>query len=185
MALRTCSKCSIEKPVSDFAKCRGYADGYYRQCKQCRGELTTAWSKKNKDHHALLIKQWSLENIERRREIRRNWARKHRLQRTVEERLRDNMRQKVWEQLKGVKNRRSTFAILGYDLSQLKIHLESKFQQGMTWDNYGQWHIDHIRPLASFQIIGECDLRECWALSNLQPLWASDNLKKRDLWTKS
>jgi hypothetical protein len=50
----------------------------------------------------------------------------------------------------------------------------------MTWKNYGKWHIDHIRPISSFKITGiDCeDFKKCWSLSNLQPLWAFDNLSK-------
>lgn len=73
-----------------------------------------------------------------------------------------------------------TFILLGYSTKELLEHLESKFLDGMTWDNYGKWHVDHIRPDSSFQYKStyDKDFKECWALSNLQPLWAKDNLKK-------
>jgi len=59
-------------------------------------------------------------------------------------------------------------------------HLESKFLPGMTWNNRGDWHIDHVRPLASFSFeTAQCpDFKAAWSLSNLQPLWALDNIRK-------
>lgn len=70
--------------------------------------------------------------------------------------------------------------IVGYTTSDLVQHLEKKFLVGMEWGNYGtHWHVDHIKPVASFDINGVGDqLLSCWALSNLQPLWATDNMRK-------
>ena len=69
-----------------------------------------------------------------------------------------------------------------YTLKDLKEHLESKFIDGMSWKNHGRfgWHIDHIRPIDSFNITDyDCnDFKECWSLNNLQPLWAKENLEK-------
>ena len=48
----------------------------------------------------------------------------------------------------------------------------------MTWDNYGEWHVDHIRPISNFTLIDDPEFKECWALSNLQPLWSIDNFSK-------
>ena len=59
-------------------------------------------------------------------------------------------------------------------------HLEKQFVDGMSWDNYGKWHIDHLVPRIMFQFTDNTDLdfQRCWALSNLQPLWKTDNLHK-------
>ena len=69
---------------------------------------------------------------------------------------------------------------LGYSVDELKQHIESKFLDGMSWDNYGEWHIDHVIPIAAFNYssIEDFDFKRCWALKNLQPLWANDNLRK-------
>jgi len=74
--------------------------------------------------------------------------------------------------------------IVGYTLDDLKERLESQFKQGMSWDNYGKWHIDHIRPVASFKFesFEDEDFKLCWSLNNLQPLWAKDNVRKADKW---
>lgn len=67
-------------------------------------------------------------------------------------------------------------------LEQLKQHLESKFRTGMTWDNWtiDGWHIDHIKPLASFDLTDRKQLFEACNYTNLQPLWAIDNILKSD-----
>lgn len=73
---------------------------------------------------------------------------------------------------------------MGYSLAELKLHLETKFQSDMNWDNYGKWHIDHIKPVSSFLINGidSEGFKECWSLENLQPLWAQENLQKGNKW---
>jgi hypothetical protein len=71
---------------------------------------------------------------------------------------------------------------LGYSIADLKTYLESKFQPGMSWDNYGYrgWHIDHIRPLKSFNLLDPEQFMQACHYTNLQPLWWFDNLSKSD-----
>ena len=88
--------------------------------------------------------------------------------------------------LKDGKGGRSWEALVGFTVVDLMAHLERQFLPGMSWGNRGEWHIDHIRPLCSFEFLTpECpQFREAWALSNLRPLWAADNIRKggrRDL----
>lgn len=73
-----------------------------------------------------------------------------------------------------------THKLLGYTVDDLKKHLESKFLEGMLWNNYGDWVVDHIKPIAQFAKEGISDSKTINALSNLQPLWAKDNMKKHD-----
>lgn len=78
----------------------------------------------------------------------------------------------------------TTFELLPYTKEELIQHLESQFTDGMSWDNMSEWHIDHIRPVASFNFdsVEHPDFKKCWALNNLQPLWAADNIRKGDKW---
>ena len=62
----------------------------------------------------------------------------------------------------------------------LKKHLENQFVEGMSWDNYGEWQIDHIVPCASFDLSDPNQQRICFNFRNLQPLWAKDNQRKQD-----
>jgi hypothetical protein len=86
----------------------------------------------------------------------------------------------------GVKKNNRTFSLLGYTKYELKAHLESQFTEGMSWDNMHLWHIDHIRPVASFDFdsTDHPEFKECWALKNLQPLWAKDNMSKAAKWNE-
>lgn len=95
--------------------------------------------------------------------------------------LKQRMRSALYKALGRGKLGRRTEELLGYTLAQLAEHLERQFKPGMTWENRGRWHIDHIRPLASFEITGPDDVafKEAWALTNLRPIWAKDNLSKR------
>jgi hypothetical protein len=76
----------------------------------------------------------------------------------------------------GTEKESTTIEILGYSPMDLKKNIESKFIDGMTWDNYGEWHIDHIKPISSFNKNEEPKIVN--SLDNLQPLWAFDNLSK-------
>lgn len=74
----------------------------------------------------------------------------------------------------------STFELLGCTLEELYAHIEAQFLPGMSWGNYGHdtWHIDHIKPCASFDLTDPEQQRVCFHYTNLQPLWAIDNIRK-------
>lgn len=80
----------------------------------------------------------------------------------------------------GIHKDNQTFNYVGCSKEELKIYIESKFIKGMSWDNYGRtgWHIDHIKPLCSFDLMKEEELHKACHYTNLQPLWAKDNLMK-------
>jgi len=90
------------------------------------------------------------------------------------------MRARVWGYLKQGKAGISWEALVGYTVDDLRAHLEELFADGMTWETFGLfgWHIDHIRPVVSFDLTDPEQLRACWALGNLRPLWAVDNWRK-------
>lgn len=69
---------------------------------------------------------------------------------------------------------------IGCSTKELKEHMEAKFQPNMSWDNYGEWHIDHIKPCSSFNLADPNEQKLCFHYTNLQPLWAEDNLIKAD-----
>ena len=68
--------------------------------------------------------------------------------------------------------------LIGCSTSELMIHLESKFKEGMTWENHGEWHIDHIKAIAKFNLLNDDEQKKCFHWSNLQPLWAEENIVK-------
>lgn len=99
-------------------------------------------------------------------------------------RLRNALRSRVRHALnsakygKGAVKSGRTFDLLGCNALQLRAHLQSMFAAGMTWENHGKWHIDHIMPCASFDLAQASEQATCFHYTNLQPLWAADNLKK-------
>ena len=95
-------------------------------------------------------------------------------------RLAHLLRNRLRHALKGTVKSARTLELLGCSIEHLVKHLESKFQPGMSWENQGEWHVDHIRPLASFDLSDPHQQREACHWTNLQPLWASDNIRKGD-----
>lgn len=82
--------------------------------------------------------------------------------------------------LKGNTKAAKTMELVGCSIEFLRGYIEAKFEIGMTWENTGEWHLDHIIPCAIFDLSDPVQQRECFNFSNLQPLWAKDNFKKSD-----
>ena len=88
------------------------------------------------------------------------------------------LRTRIVDVLRGHSKSDTTINILGCTIEELWIHLESKFTEGMTRENHGKWHVDHIMPCASFDLTDPEQQKKCFHYTNLQPLWALDNIKK-------
>lgn len=82
--------------------------------------------------------------------------------------------------LKGEVKSANSLNLIGCSLDELKVHLEQQFKPGMTWNNQGEWHIDHIIPCSRFDLSNPIHQRICFNYRNLQPLWARNNYKKSD-----
>ena len=133
--------------------------------------------KKRKEYRKIYNQR---EKIKKRRRVREKEERKCPLVRighSVSASMRGSLKAKNLS-----KNKRHWEDIVGYTVQELKEHLEKLFQQGMNWNNYGEWHIDHIIPQSFFKYnsINDVEFKYCWSLHNLQPLWAEDNLIKAD-----
>lgn len=128
-------------------------------------ERLKAYKDKAREHG----RKWRLKNAEKIRAY----------DRTPQMVIRRRVRSRIRHALKngGVKLN-STIEALGCSIPELKAHLESQFLPGMTWENRGEWQIDHIRPCASFNLLDPEQYRCCLHFSNLQPLWAADNRSK-------
>lgn len=130
------------------------------------------YQEENKER--LAAKRKSPEAKARRREYEKRYF-------TTPRRILDrNMSAIIRAKLAGRKAGRSWEQLVGYTLDQLIAHLERQFLPGMTWANRRLWHVDHIIPQSSFRYEGpeDAEFRACWALTNLRPIWAQDNLKK-------
>lgn len=113
---------------------------------------------------------------ERRNAYKRKWTKEKR-DRSPSFKIEGAIRARLAHAVKGT-NASKSIKSLPYTTEELMSHLESLFTEGMTWDNYGKWHIDHIKPCSLFDHSDRQQMIECWSLSNLQPLWAIDNLSK-------
>ncbi|WOB24759.1 MULTISPECIES: hypothetical protein [Xanthomonas] len=111
------------------------------------------------------------------RRQRINAARRKYLASSPSNRIANAVRARLWAALKG-RTDGALFSRLSYSADELVAHLENQFLPGMSWDNYGAWHVDHIQPCAAFDQQNPQQFASCWALSNLRPLWAADNIKK-------
>jgi hypothetical protein len=78
----------------------------------------------------------------------------------------------------GGRKNAATFDLVGCTVQELMAHLERQFAVGMSWENMGEWHIDHVRPCASFDLTDLEQQKDCFHWSNLQPLWAEENIRK-------
>lgn len=144
-------------------------------------EKMRLWYQNNKEHRKEYLKEYRTKNIDKIRETKRNYER-HKKATDPLYKLISNFRTAIYTVLKenNLQKYRHYFEVLGYSPEQLIEHLEKQFNDEMTWDNYGEWHVDHIKPISSFNIIeiGDDEFMECWSLENLQPLWGLENIKK-------
>jgi hypothetical protein len=83
------------------------------------------------------------------------------------------------------KTSNSKLDMLDFSIEELKNHLSNMFENGMTFDNYGEWHIDHIIPCSWFDLSDEYQFKQCWRLENLKPMWASQNCSKMNRYSEN
>jgi hypothetical protein len=151
------------------------------ETKKRKSENHKNWSEKNKEYLTEYHKKWRTENVDKWRKTKRDYER-NRKARDPLYKLINNFRTAIYQVLKenNINKNGHYFEILKYTPEDLISHLETKFTNGMTWDNYGEWHVDHIKPISSYIIleIGDDEFMNCWSLSNLQPLWGKENISK-------
>lgn len=163
---KKCTKCKLELHISNFYT-KGN-QGYHSQCKNCE-----KIAKSNYDR-TLSNRRYYLKNKDKyKKSYKKSLLSDNQL---IAQRLRCRLR----NTLKGKIKSKPTLDLLGCSLDEFKKYFSSKFAEDMTWDDFinGDIHIDHIKPCALFDLSLEEDQKACFHYSNLQPLWAKDNLKK-------
>jgi hypothetical protein len=101
-------------------------------------------------------------------------------------RLRKTVMNRIWSAMKSQRvNGVGSFSLVGCPVGFLRSYIEGKFERGMTWENYGEWHVDHIRPCASFDLSDKEQVLQCFNWRNLQPMWASENISKGSNYAKT
>lgn len=247
---KTCTKCGVTKPVSEFTKSKEKLDGYRSECNECKMVVCSAWASNNRerlrelatkrrqnpesrakilagkkraidkareliphneravllfDSHVrqynrmLVLDALHAAHVDRYFEFKKNERVLHdahvkalrsnpsanfRFRYRTEPTFVLYHRIKTWmhQHIKEKRDSRKWAHILGYTPEQLRIHLEKQFTKGMSWENKGAWEIDHLLPVASFEINGFDDpnFHACYGLHNLRPIWKKENRDKRD-----
>lgn len=139
--------------------------------------------KKNRETIIKRVKKYrnnNLEKVAKRKKLYYYKVTKVRLRNEPNLRIKFTLRKRVWEAIKrGHTTKGSqTLELLGCSIEQIRQHLENQFINGMSWNNYGKWHIDHIKPIMMFDLTKLEEQKLAFNYRNLQPLWAIENLKK-------
>ena len=144
-------------------------------------EYSKNWYEQNKEHRKEYLKEYRDKNKDKIREVKRNYE-KTRKHNDPLYKLIANFRTAIYTVLKenNLNKYGHYFEILQYSPEDLVKHLEKQFEDGMTWKNYGEWHVDHILPITYFNLkeVGDEEFLKCWGLDNLQPMWGDENIKK-------
>lgn len=139
------------------------------------------WYEQNKEHRKEYLKEYREKNVDKIRKIKRDYER-NRKHNDPLYKLVANFRTAIYTVLKenNMDKYGHYFDILRYSPEELVVHLENQFTDGMEWENYGEWHVDHRIPITSFnfQEIGDNEFLRCWGLDNLQPMWGIENIIK-------
>lgn len=163
-----CSTCREWKILSVFGKSNITSNGHDSRCRLCNNERLRR-ERKSPEYRAKRNRSHN-EYVKRRKSIDPTFK----LTRQLRSRLAIAVRRQLHKGHRGA----SAVKDVGCSMANLIVHIEQQFQPGMSWDNYGKWHIDHIKPLSSFDLTDEVQCGAACHFSNLQPLWAADNIRK-------
>lgn len=141
------------------------------------------YHKKNPDYDLIHKRKYlkNIHNLKNKREREKKYHH-YKMKTDINYRLRKALRNRVNATVldRGWTKSVKTLDLVGCTIKHLKEHLQKQFIDNMSWDNYGEWHIDHIKPCAAFNLEDPIEQKVCFHYSNLQPLWAVDNFKKHD-----
>lgn len=205
--MKFCYKCNNNKEVSDFSKNKNTSDGLCRICKSCDRKRCKLYYMKNSENIVNQKKEYATLNSDSIKVYQKSyrsknssdikdyresnsdyykewWSLNREKAKKYDKRYREkyphvkacrNMLRSCIDRIGGEKTQTS-LELLKYTPDDLRVHIESLFKDGMSWDNHGEWHIDHIIPVSKFD--PNTPLHIINSLSNLQPMWANENLSK-------
>ena len=196
-----CHKCSQDLPITSYHGNKRRKDGLQSYCKLCMKKENKknykkhkeAWDERTKKHSKTEAskkyrREWAKNKYQNNEEFRKKCIKsvtayeREKLKTDNEFKLKHTLRNRLRKAIKkkNAKKCKKTMELIGCSTSELMIHLESKFKEGMTWENHGEWHIDHIKAIAKFNLLNDDEQKKCFHWSNLQPLWAEENIVKSD-----
>ncbi len=189
---KTCVSCGNTKSMTAeyFYRGKKTQTGFRASCKECenkrrKNDPLTREMRRQRDRRPEAVerkrrydKEYKklLWNCPEFREKRRKYQNERRKE--LNNRLRHNLGVRIRAALKGLDRSVKTERLLGCSIEEFKGHLKRQFQEGMSFNNYGEWHIDHIVPCAKFNLTDPEQQKICFHYTNLQPLWATDNFSK-------
>lgn len=185
---KVCPKCRSQKSLSQFSKNKTTKDGFSVWCKSCHKQYQKENRDKLKDYSRIYYREhrekalgWWKDYYKKNKKsiiAKQTQRGREKYHSDIQFRLRKLLRVRFRDVLRGRLKQNSILDLLGCSIEELKCYLEKQFQPGMFWSNQGLWHIDHIIPLASFDLTKQEDLEKAFHFNNLQPLWANDNIRK-------
>ncbi len=191
--MKQCKKCNEFKPLVEYCSRKGEKDGKHRYCKSClntnfkeyyhtSGRKENDYYKTYREQNKEYFNQYSNTHYHTKKELYREWE-KNKYATDLEFRIKHLIAGRIHSALhtyQALKKDR-TIEYLGCTISEYCDYLESKFDSNMTWENQGAyWHIDHIRPIASFDLTDEEQLYQCFHYTNTQPMEKTENRLKSD-----
>lgn len=197
-ACRTCTK-EMYKAWSSSEQGQEYKKEYdkcrYDENVEYEKARAQKWREANPERYRRIVKEWRERNPERIREMRRRrsedpkrreavnaYYRKKRredLNYRLAGSLRSRLRAATRAQLGGLSPKKgSAIENLGFPMKEFILYIEGLFQEGMSWENYGEWHLDHVLPLSGFDLSDPEQVKKVCHYTNLQPLWAKENIRK-------
>jgi len=186
MESRFCKYCNCEHPLTKEHYCN--LEKGKPTCRKRQNQKAREWNKKHRERELRKSAERYAKNKEkilakRKKYTYEEYGKAYYHKRKLEDnmyKIAMNLRTRLRNALRNGYCAGSSIRDLGCSIQELKKYLESKFKSGMTWENYGYqgWHIDHIRPLCSFNLGNESEVRQAVHYTNLQPLWAEENMAK-------
>lgn len=187
-----CNNCKTVKSLDSFRKTNALGLRYRDECNDCLPGLQEARLKRRKENARRYHIPWSDYNADELEVLRAQGRASYKARKqngqidayfknNLNARIRRALRADIQRQLKRNKKTGSHINDLGCSVDELKKHIESQFQSGMTWENWGLrgWHIDHIKPLCSFNLSDRNEFLQAVHYTNLQPMWWNENLSKK------
>jgi len=204
---KKCTKCEEVKAFDEYGKRKTSKDGLHGWCKACVAIYHNQYNKQyrqdnkekskqyyqdnkerlvkqqkqyyqdNKEECKKQQKQYRQDNKEKIAKRQRQYEKKRRANDPAYRMIR-NLRKGLWKAMSGNSKPKKTMELLGCSKEHLEHHLEAQFTDGMTLENYGEWQIDHIQAVSRFDHNEPEQVAVCWHYTNLQPMWAEDNIIK-------
>jgi hypothetical protein len=183
--VKYCFRCEIEHPIEEFYKNKHNKDGYDKMCKTQRKNLMNEYQKTNLEKNRKRSLDYYHRNKDKNKDRKRAYNKvytKNRLAFDVTYKITCNLRKRLTSALKGNYKAGSAIKDLGCSIEEFKTYIESLWQPGMTWDNYGRgsgfWSLDHKKPLSSFTLENLDEFIKANHYTNLQPMWFTENCRK-------